>query len=153
MVLITHRTWWNHHYVEGLIAVTGTAARELIRLESTPATAPYSAAVTFGSLVLTSGALPVAADGSVPEDFATQVRTALSNLESSLHAAGADWSTVLKINGYVDDIEQLPVLNEVYTAVVNQEGAPARTTVEVPRFRGQVRVEFDAIAHTKEPRP
>lgn len=125
---------------------TGTE-RELITLASTPPTAPYSAAVALGDLVWTSGALPVEADGSVSDDFETQVRTALTNLETSLHAAGADWSTVVKINGYVADIAQLPALNEVYTSVVCVHGAPARTTVEVSKFRGKTRVEFDAVAY------
>lgn len=125
------------------------AGRELIRLESTPAAAPFSAAAALGELVFTSGALPVAADGSVPADFQDQVRTALANLEASLHAAGADWSTVLKINGYVSDIERLPELNKVYEDVVNVHGKPARTTVEVSRFRNQVQVEFDAVAHRR----
>lgn len=121
--------------------------RKLVRLPSTPAMAPYSAAVALGDLVWTSGALPVEADGTTSEDFSTQVRTALANLEASLHAAGADWSTVLKINGYVADIERLPELNEVYTSVVDSHGAPARTTVEVARFRGRTQVEFDAVAY------
>ena len=123
--------------------------RELIRLESTPETAPYSAAVALGDLIWTSGALPVEQDGSVSEDFSTQVRTALDNLERFLHAAGADWSTVLKINGYVADIEQLPALNEVYDSVVTVAGKPARTTVEVSRFRGRTLVEFDAVAYRR----
>lgn len=126
-----------------------TEGRKLIRLESTPAAAPYSAVVVFGELVWTSGALPIETDGTVSADFATQVRTALTNLEASLHAAGADWSTVLKINGYVSDIERLPVLNEVYSAIVTATGAPARTTVEVARFRGSTQVEFDAVAHRR----
>ncbi|MFC9363003.1 RidA family protein [Rhodococcus sp. NPDC057014] len=132
-----------------MTSTNGLVERELVRLESTPATAPYSAAAALGDLVWTSGALPVEADGTTSEDFSTQVRTALSNLETSLRAAGADWSTVLKINGYVADIEKLPELNEVYTSVVTVHGAPARTTVEVSRFRGRTAVEFDAVAHRR----
>lgn len=124
--------------------------RELITLDSTPATAPYSAAVALGELVFSSGALPVEADGTTSDDFTTQVRTALANLENQLNAAGADWSTVVKINGYVSDIEQLPELNEVYNAVVCVHGKPARTTVEVSKFRGKTRVEFDAIAYRRQ---
>lgn len=125
------------------------AERELIRLASTPQSAPYSAAVAFGDLVWTSGALPVESDGTVSEDFSTQVRTALRNLGASLNAAGADWSTVVKVNGYVADIERLPALNEVYTSIVTVAGAPARTTVEVSRFRGRTQVEFDAVAYRR----
>lgn len=120
--------------------------RVLVAVASKSAAAPYSSAASWAGLVWTSGALPVESDGTVPADFARQVRMALSNLEESLHAAGADWASVLKINGYVDDIEMLPVLNEVYSAVVIPHGAPARTTVEVSRFRNGVHVEFDAIA-------
>jgi 2-iminobutanoate/2-iminopropanoate deaminase len=123
--------------------------RELIKLESTPLTAPYSAAVAFGDLVWTSGALPIEEDGSVAEDFESQVRAALTNLEASLRAAGADWSTVLKVNGYVADIERLAALNEVYEELVMAHGAPARTTVEVSRFRGRTQVEFDAVAYRR----
>lgn len=129
---------------------SGVKERELIRLDHVPVGAFYSSAVAFGDLVWTSGALPVEPDGGVSEDFATQVRTALLNLEASLHAAGADWSTVVKINGYVADIEQLPILNEVYTSMVCGAGAPARTTVEVSRFRGSTKVEFDAVAYRRQ---
>ena len=128
------------------MTVPSPAERELLTLSSAPASAPYSAAVAVGDLVWTSGALPVDADGSTPDDFAAQVRTALANLEASLALAGADWGTVLKINGYICDIERLPEMNEVYAEVVLPHGAPARTTVEVSRFRGSVMVEFDAVA-------
>jgi 2-iminobutanoate/2-iminopropanoate deaminase len=125
---------------------TTIAERRLVRAESTPATAPYSTAAVLGDVVWTSGALPVETDGSTSDDFATQVRTALRNLQCSLQAAGADWGTVLKINGYVSDIERLPEMNEVYAEVVLPHGAPARTTVEVSGFRGRTMVEFDAVA-------
>ncbi|BDB62691.1 MULTISPECIES: RidA family protein [Rhodococcus] len=127
------------------------AERELIRVPSIAASAPYSPAVALGNLVWTSGALPTEQDGTVSDDFRTQVRTALHNLGAFLREAGADWSTVLKINGYVKDIEQLPALNEVYASIVTVHGAPARTTVEVSRFRGRTQVEFDAVAFRRIP--
>jgi 2-iminobutanoate/2-iminopropanoate deaminase len=123
-----------------------TADRVLVDVASKSSAAPYSSAAVWADLVWTSGALPVEPDGTVAKDFARQVRAALSNLEESLHAAGACWSSVLKVNGYVADIELLPLLNEVYNAIVIPHGAPARTTVEVSRFRNGVQVEFDAIA-------
>ncbi len=129
-----------------MTATTTTHHRELLDLPSKAQGAPYSSAAVLGDLVFTSGALPIEPDGSVAEDFATQVHTALANLEASLRIAGADWSTVLKINGYVADIEALPILNEIYNDIVSRHGAPARTTVEVSRFRGATLVEFDAVA-------
>jgi 2-iminobutanoate/2-iminopropanoate deaminase len=126
--------------------MTGTSERELVRLDHTPADAPYSSAAVLGDLVWTSGALPTEPGGEIAEDFTTQVRAALRNLEAALTAAGADWGTVLKVNGYVSDIERLPEMNAVYAEVVLPHGAPARTTVEVSRFRGRTMVEFDAVA-------
>lgn len=131
------------------MSTAATVQRTLVRLDSTPESAPYSNAAVHGDLVFTSGALPTRADGSVPQDFTEQVRQALTNLGQFLEAAGADWGTVLKVNGYVTDIEQLPALNEVYTEVFGDVGLPARTTVEVSRFRGATLVEFDAIAHRR----
>lgn len=121
--------------------------RELVQSERGPADAPYSTATVLGDLVWTSGALPVDPDGAVPGEFSDQVRLALDNLEESLRLAGADWSGVLKVNGYVTDIERLPELNAVYMEKVAPHGLPARTVVQVPAFRKGVQVEFDAIAH------
>lgn len=109
---------------------------------------PYSAAAIAGNIVWTSGALPIDERGATPSDFREQVRLALGNLERSLRLAGAGWSTVLKINAYVLDIEKLPELNEIYAAVVTESGKPARTTVQVAKFRGDYQVEFDAVATT-----
>lgn len=123
-----------------------SSRRHLIGADPSPASAPFSPAVVVGDLVWTSGALPIDADGNTPSAFTEQVRLALGNLDRALRAAGADWSTVVKINGYVADIERLPELNAVYREIVAVHGAPARTTVEVPKFRGSVLVEFDAVA-------
>ncbi|MDO5696438.1 MAG: RidA family protein [Dermatophilus congolensis] len=122
---------------------------ELVRLPSTPAAAPYSNASVLDRLIFTAGVLPVRGDGTTPDEFADQVRQALGNLEQVLAAAGADWGSVLKVNGYVTDIQRLPELNAVYTEVLGIDALPPRTTVEVPRFRGATMVEFDAVAYRR----
>lgn len=119
---------------------------QIERKQTGDGSVPYSSAVLSAGLVWTSGALPVDEGGTVPADFGDQVRLALENLERSLTAAGAGWADVVKINGYVLDITRLPELNAVYERVVCVHGKPARTTVEVAAFRGDVQVEFDAVA-------
>ncbi len=127
---------------------TGTSAeRTLITLQGTPPTAPYSSAARFGDLVLTSGQLPIDADGNTPADFREQVELAIDNLEAVLVASGASLATILKVSAFVTDIGDLPILNEVYRRRVNSAGAPARTTVQVAAFRGASRIEIDAVAH------
>ena len=127
---------------------TTIAERRLVRAESTPATAPYSTAAVLGDVVWTSGALPVETDGSTSDDFATQVRTALRNLQCSLQAAGADWGTVLKINGYVSDIERLPEMNEVYAEYFPKE-PPARYCIKTELVKPEFLVEISSIAHIR----
>lgn len=125
-------------------------SRNLVQVPEAPVSGPYSSAAVWGELVWTSGALPTGVDGHVPEDFREQVRVALANLEASLNAAGADWSTVLSVKGYVADIHRLPEMNEIYGEVMLPHGAPARTTVQVAGFRGGVQVEFEAVAHRRD---
>lgn len=131
---------------------TGHAStRHTILLPEANPDAPYSAATRFGDLVFTSGQLPIDQQGNTPTDFMQQVNVALDNLERVLTAAGASLSTVLKINAYLADIQDLPTFNEAYTRLITDEGAPARTTVQVASFRGATRVEIDAVALATAP--
>jgi 2-iminobutanoate/2-iminopropanoate deaminase len=122
--------------------------RDLIQLPGAAPAAPYSAAVRVGDLVWTSGQLPVDADGNTPADFAEQVELTLDNLERALHAAGASLATLVKVSAFVTNIEDLPVMNEVYRRRVVVHGAPARTTVQIAAFRGASMIEVDAVAQT-----
>ncbi|WP_100500776.1 RidA family protein [Geodermatophilus chilensis] len=129
------------------VATGTTAKRTLITLQGTPPTAPYSSAVRFGDLVWTSGQLPIDADGNTPADFGEQVELAIDNLEAILNESGASLATILKVSIFVTDIDDLPILNDVYRRRVNSAGAPARTTVQIVAFRGASRIEIDAVAH------
>lgn len=83
-------------------------------------------------------------------DFRAQARQVFENLRAGLAAAGAGFSDVVKLNFYVLDVKQLPILREVRDRYVNLAAPPASTLVEVRRlFREDVLLEVDAIAVVK----
>ncbi len=66
-------------------------------------------------------------------------------------AVGADFTHVIKLNMYVVDISQLPILREVRDRYVNTANPPASTLVEIRRLaREEFLIEIEAVAHMSE---
>lgn len=107
---------------------------------------PYADLATGGGLIFTSGQIPTSADGTTPEAFADQVTQTLANLEQTLQLAGAGLKDLLKVTVYLASLDDFDEYNKIYTAKLADVGLPARTTVEVSRFRGTKRIELEAVA-------
>jgi enamine deaminase RidA (YjgF/YER057c/UK114 family) len=83
-------------------------------------------------------------------DFRAQARQVFENLRAGLTAAGAGFADVVKLNFYVLDVKQVPILREVRDQYINLAAPPASTLVEVRRlFREDLLLEVDAIAVVK----
>ncbi len=107
---------------------------------------PYSQAMICGSLVYTSGQIPLKADGSLVEGgIEEQTKQALANLEAVLKEAGASLQSVIKTTVFVQDLADFAVLNSLYEAAFGTH-KPARSTVQVARLPRDVLVEIEAIA-------
>jgi 2-iminobutanoate/2-iminopropanoate deaminase len=102
-----------------------------------------------GYLVFAGGHLPRLPDGSVPEDFAAQVRLVLEKLATTLDEAGSGLDRLVKVNAYLADIDRLPEFNAIYYEVLDGLPLPPRTAVEVARFRDSSLLEVEAIARAK----
>jgi enamine deaminase RidA (YjgF/YER057c/UK114 family) len=76
------------------------------------------------------------ADGVLSEDFETQVKQALSNLQTALNAAGAGVVNVAKLTVLiVDHSEQkLQIFGSALAAMWEDNPAPACTLIPVPRL-------------------
>ncbi len=109
---------------------------------------PYAASVTKNGVVYACGQVPVAADGSVPAAIGDQVRLVLDNLERVLEPTGASLSTLLKLTVYLADLDEFDDYNEAYLRRLSGLPLPPRTTVQVARFRGEKRIELEALAST-----
>ncbi|WP_165842385.1 RidA family protein [Paenibacillus xerothermodurans] len=107
---------------------------------------PYSQAVQYGSLLFTSGQIPLGLDGQVvPGGIEEQTHQVFRNLEAVLAAAGADFASVIKATVFIKDMTQFAEVNEIYASYFGDH-KPARSTVEVARLPKDVLVEIELIA-------
>ncbi|WP_125612632.1 RidA family protein [Specibacter cremeus] len=107
---------------------------------------PYSASAAMNGLVFLCGQVPTRPDGSCPADIAGQVAQAFDNLEQALVAAQSDLSSLLKLTVYLADLDEFEDYNAAYLTRLSGRPLPPRTTVQVARFRGEKRIEIDAVA-------
>ena len=100
-------------------------------------------------LIYLAGQVPLDSAGRLvgAADDRAQANQVFRNLRAGLEAAGATFADVVKLNYYILDMAQLPVLREVRDHYVNTAAPTASTLVEVRRlFRDDVLLEVEAIA-------
>ncbi|MDY5612633.1 RidA family protein, partial [Dysosmobacter sp.] len=96
---------------------------------------PYSQATDLGSLVITSGQLPIdPATGAFPEGIQEQTRQSLTNVKAILEAAGLTMDSVVKTTVFLSDMNNFGAMNEVYATFFTEGSYPARSAVEVARL-------------------
>ncbi|MFN0225379.1 RidA family protein [Paenibacillus sp. KR2-11] len=120
---------------------------QTIATEGAPAAiGPYSQAVRLGSLLFTSGQIPLGLDGQVVEGgVEEQTHQVFRNLQAVLEAAGTDFSQVVKATVSIKDMNQFAAINAIYASYFGDH-KPARSTVEVARLPKDVFVEIELIA-------
>jgi len=121
--------------------------KEAVSTSKAPAAiGPYSQGIKAGSLIITSGQLPLdPATGSFPEGIEAQTRQSLLNCKAVLEAAGAEMSDVIKTTVFLSDMNNFAAMNGVYAGFF--EGAcPARSAVEVARLPKDAMIEIECIA-------
>jgi enamine deaminase RidA (YjgF/YER057c/UK114 family) len=105
--------------------------------------------ITGGQTIYLAGqvALDVSRNLVGRGDFRAQAQQVFENIKTALAAVGADFSHVVKLNFYVLDRSDLPVLREVRDLYVNTQAPPASTAVEVRSlFQEDFLLEVEAIA-------
>ena len=97
--------------------------------------------VTGGRLIFLAGQVALDASRNLVgrDDFRAQAQQVFENIKTALAAVGADFSHVVKLNIYMVDRSQLPLLREVRDLYINTQAPPASTLVEV---RGLAQEEF-----------
>lgn len=110
---------------------------------------PYVQGVDLGSMIITSGQIPVnPKDGSVADDVAAQTRQSLENVKAIIEAAGLKVGDIVKTTVFVKDLNDFATVNATYESFFKEHNAsfPARSCVEVARLPKDVKIEIDAIA-------
>ena len=108
---------------------------------------PFSPAVVAGGFVFTSGQIPAAVDGTIPEGFTAQMEQTVDNLEAVLQAAGSGLDCIVKVSGFLTDPANLEEYNRIYAARIG-DARPARTTVGVTLWG--VALEIDCVARVRD---
>ena len=120
---------------------------KVVSTEKAPsAIGPYSQAIITGSLVYTSGQIPVIPEsGELAVGLEAQANQVFINLRELLKAAGSDISRVVKTTVFIKNMDDFGAINAVYAKYFS-EPFPARSCVEVARLPKDVLLECEAIA-------
>ncbi len=121
--------------------------KEIIQTNNAPqAIGTYSQAVKIDSTVYLSGQIPLNPEtmALVDSDINTQICQVFDNLKAVAEAAGGTLADVVKLNIFLTDMDNFPVINEVM-ANYFQQPYPARAAVGVAALPKGVDVEMDAV--------
>lgn len=105
---------------------------------------PYVHAVRLGDLLFTSGQIPLALDGAMPEGIEAQTEQVFDNLAAVLAAAGTGLDRVVKATVFVTDLGDFATLNAVYEKRFGSH-KPARSTVQVAALPRGASVEIELV--------
>ena len=122
--------------------------KEIVESSRAPAPiGPYSQAIADAGLLFMSGQVGRKHDVTTLEDgVAEQTRQAIHNLQAVLAKRNLSLANVVKTTVFLADMEDFGAMNTVYMEMFGEDGAPARSTIEVSRLPLDALVEIDAIA-------
>jgi len=124
-------------------------AREIIRTDNAPkAIGTYSQAVKVDRTVYLSGQIPLVPESMelIEGDIAMQIRRVFDNLSAVCQAAGGELGDIVKLNVFLTDLGDFPVVNEIMAEYFS-EPYPARAAIGVAALPKGAGVEMDAIMH------
>lgn len=108
---------------------------------------PYSQAIDTGNMLFVSGQIPInPEDGElIVASIVESTHQVMQNIQSLLHAAGFEWTHVVKCSIFLKDLNDFNEVNKVYSSYFG-DVPPARETVEVSRLPLDVSIEISCIA-------
>ena len=122
-------------------------AKTIISTDRAPkAIGTYSQAVKAGNTVYLSGQIPLVAETMelVSDNFAEQAEQVFRNLAAVAEAAGGSLADAVKLNIYLTDLGNFPLVNDAMAAAIS-EPYPARAAVEVSGLPKGAQVEIEGV--------
>ena len=120
---------------------------EIIFTEDAPrAIGTYSQAVKVGNTIYLSGQIPLIPETMelVKGDKTDQIKRVFMNLAAVAKASGGSLSDITKLNIYLTDLSDFPLINEIMPEYFS-EPYPARAVVGVASLPKEATIEMDAI--------
>ena len=121
--------------------------RAIINTENAPAAiGTYSQAVKVNNTVYLSGQIPLVPETMqlVEGDFRAQATQMFKNLQAVCEAANGSLGQIVKVNLYLTDLGNFPIINEVMAEFFD-EPYPARAAVGVSALPKGAMVEAEAV--------
>jgi 2-iminobutanoate/2-iminopropanoate deaminase len=124
--------------------------KKVISTKQAPAAiGPYSQAIRVGTLVYTSGQIPInpATGVFVEGGIKEQTRQSLTNVKAILEEVGLSMSNVIKTMVFMADMSDFADMNAVYAEFFT-EPFPARSAVAVKSLPKGALVEIEVVAES-----
>ncbi len=114
----------------------------------------YSQAIKINDTVYLSGQIPLVPETMeiIEGDISDQIRQVFNNLQAVAEAAGGDFFDIVKLNIFLTDLSNFPLVNEIMSEYFAQP-YPARAAVGVAALPKAAEVEMDAIMVIREQYP
>ena len=128
-------------------------SHRIIKTKEAPeAIGPYSQAVVMDQIVYCSGQIGLDPESMelVADDLTSQTGQVMKNIGAVLEAAGSSFHNVLKCSIFICDMNDFPVVNEVYGQFFDASAPPARETIAVRGLPKSAKIEISCIATVKE---
>lgn len=108
---------------------------------------PYSQAIIAGTMIYTSGQLPIDPETGemVANDITLQTRMCLKNVKAILEEAGSNMDKIVKTTVFLSDMANFVKMNEVYKEFFSGD-YPARSAFQVARLPKDALVEIEVVA-------
>jgi len=122
-------------------------SKEIISTNNAPqAIGTYSQAVKVGDTVYLSGQIPLVPETMemVEGSIELQIRRVFDNLQAVATASGGGLADIVKLNVFLVDLGNFPVVNEVMAEYFS-EPYPARAAIGVAALPKDAGVEMDAV--------
>ena len=120
--------------------------RKAIATPSAPsALGTYSQAIRAGDTVYLSGQIPLDPESmELVSGIREQIHQVFRNLRAVANAAGSDFGDLVKLNVYLTDLADFPLVNEVMAEYFD-EPYPARAAIGVASLPLGARVEMEGV--------
>ena len=120
---------------------------KIVHTDQAPAAiGPYSQGVVANGFLYTAGQIAIDPSSGqiVAGDVRAQTERVMTNLAAVLGTVNATWKDVVKTTVFLHDMNDFPIVNEVYGHVIG-DARPARSTVQVSALPRGVAVEIEAV--------
>ncbi|UTF58799.1 RidA family protein [Gilvimarinus sp. DA14] len=124
--------------------------KAIIHTENAPAAiGTYSQAVKVNGTVYLSGQIPLVPETMemVAGDFAAEAHQVFKNLSAVCSEAGGSLQDIVKLNIYLTDLGNFPIVNEVMTEYFD-EPYPARAAIGISQLPKGAQIEADGVMVT-----